>query len=38
MNKWRSYTLGVVAEIGFTCVLMLIGLVISLLTQKVFVW
>lgn len=37
MSKWRSYTLGVLAEIGFTCVLMLIGLVISILAQKVFV-
>ena len=31
MKKWHSYALGVLAEIGFTCVLMLVGLMISLL-------
>ena len=31
MKKWRSYTLGVVAEIGFTFALMLIVFVVSLL-------
>ena len=31
MKKWRSYALGVLAEIGFTCAIMLIGLIISLL-------
>jgi hypothetical protein len=29
MKKWNSYAIGVLAEIGLTCVLMLIGLVIS---------
>lgn len=32
MEKWRSYARGVLAEIGFICALMAIGLVISLLT------
>ena len=31
MKKWSPYVYGVLAEIGFTCVLMLIGLIISLL-------
>jgi hypothetical protein len=33
MKKWRSYTLGVLAEIGFACVLVLVGLLISLLDR-----
>mgnify|MGYP007111628538 CR=1 FL=1 len=31
MKKWRSYTLGVLLEIGFPCALALVGLAISLL-------
>ncbi len=33
MKKWFSYTLGVLAEIGFACVLALIGLFISSLNK-----
>lgn len=29
MKKWNAFTLGVLSEIGLTCALMLIGLVIS---------
>jgi hypothetical protein len=31
MKKWSSYARGVLAEIGFICALMLIGLIVSLL-------
>jgi hypothetical protein len=31
MKKWYSYTLGVITEIGFTCALALVGLIVSML-------
>jgi len=33
MKKWHSYVLGVIAEIGFACAIMLVGLIISLINR-----
>jgi len=33
MKNWHSYALGVLTEIGFTCVLALAGLMISMLNR-----